>query len=229
MGARRIRSRRAGRQADSACDLGGVVSLVPRNGRNHILRRGSDRGDQPAFRPGARRQRSPARRQRPLQYGRLADDGVFGSRRNHPHRCDLPAAAADAARPRRGCRLLSRPQTRNRRTHRPGCGSARQRDDRAARRYRFRRRPNRPARRRPPRQLRPRIRRLRERTKISAARSSRVFDRRMAPRRWPGSPRHDGAHVTGNGTRRNVRPRRRRLLSLLDDARLERAPLRKDG
>ncbi len=93
MGARAFDRADAGRQADSARDLGGVVPLVPRDGRNHVLRSRGDRDDQSALRSGARRQRSPARRQRALQHGRLADDGVFGARRDDPHRCDLPAAA----------------------------------------------------------------------------------------------------------------------------------------
>ena len=46
-----------------------------------------------------------------------------------------------------------------------------------------------------------------------------------------GQDLHDMAARTllGNGARRNVRSRRGRLLSLLDDARLERAALREDG
>ena len=229
VGARRFRSRHAGRQADSARDLGGVVPLVPRDGRNDVLRCGRDRSDQPSLRSGARRQRSPSRRQRSLQHGRLADDGIFGARWNDAYRCDLPAASADAPCPRRGRRLLSRAQARNCRTHRQGNRSARRRCDRAARRSRSGRRPDRAPARRPPGKLRPRIRGLRQRAEVPATRGSRVFDRRMAPRWRPGFTRHGGAHALGDGTRWNVRPCRGRLLPLLNDARLERAALREDG
>ena len=73
-------------QADPARDLRGVVPLVPRDGRNVVLRRRVIDAINERLRAGARRQRPPSRRERALQHGRLADDRLSRAGRHDAHR-----------------------------------------------------------------------------------------------------------------------------------------------
>ena len=89
--------------------LGGVVPLVPRDGRDQLL--GPERvialiNEQ--LRAGARRQRPAPRREPPLQHGRLAHDRLPHAERRHHHGGHLRAAGAVAPGAAARARVLRR-------------------------------------------------------------------------------------------------------------------------
>ena len=88
--------------------LGGVVPLVPRHGRDELLRPARHRRDQRALRPHPRGQRPPPGREPPLQHGRLAHHCLPRPERRRAHRRHVPAAGADAGEPRPGQGVLRR-------------------------------------------------------------------------------------------------------------------------
>ena len=189
---------------------------------------GRHRNDQPALRAGARRQRPPSRRQRALQHGRLADDRVPGAGRNDADRRDLSSRRSRCA----ACSKRSRaftPSARTRSRQRAAELHARRRAPACVRRG------ARATRRSPRSSSAARGRTTRSSADSATRRSSR--SRRCTSFCSPSggcaaiSDLYEMVARTmlGDGARRHVRSRRGRLLPLLDDARLERSALRKDG
>ena len=230
-GAPSLRACAARGQAGAARHLRRLVPLVPRHGRDVVLRRRGDPADQRALRRRPRRQRPAARHQRPLQHGRLADDGVPDARRRGDGRHDVHPAGPDARRARTGQHVLQGQQ--GHRSSRRSPRSSPTASARGRRRPTRRRRLSRPdparraalARRR----VRPGVRRLRQRAEVPAHRRHRPAAARVPARRRPRRAAHGAqdarAHVQG----RHLRPGVGRLLPLLHEARLERPALREDA
>ena len=236
MGRRGAAQRARGGQADPALDRLCRLPLVPRDGARVLRGRAHRARDERELRLHQGRPRGAARPRlglhgrgrRPDRAWRLADDRLpAAERRAVLRRHLLPARAA--ARPAlvqagadRGRRGLARPARRGGRlgtaARRPPPGGrahprlARAVDERGAA---DRATP-------PPRRLRRAVGRLGPRAEVPAGAGARVP---APPRR--GGP--DAPDARRDGARRHVRPRRRRLPSLLRRRALARAALREDA
>ncbi len=249
-----LRRGAASRPPRAPLPLGGVVPLVPRDGRDELLRPARHRARQPGLRAGACGQRPRPRREPPLQHGRLADDRLPHRQWGGADRRDVPPPRPDGRGPRQGARLLRRAPRgvrRARRAARGGAGACgrrrpgsrrpgargRRRGDRFRRRPGGSRRPRRPGRARHRPRLRPAARRARRRAQVPAGRGLRLPPRLRRPARrrrvaaaGPLAARRGAARdAHAHGRRRRLRPSRGRVLPLRDAARLGGAPLREDA